>query len=53
MTKSDFIIKKARNANADGVPLEKAIKYYCFIMGANNAEKKQIADFFGYNIKGV
>jgi hypothetical protein len=53
MTKTDFIIKKVAMANNNRIPLEKAIKHYCFIMGANTTEKRQIAEFFGYSIKGA
>ena len=53
MTKTDFIIKKVAMANNNRIPLEKAIKHYCFIMGANTTEKKQVAEFFGYSIKGA
>lgn len=51
MTLVKHIIRKVVIANNDGVPLDKAIKHYCFIYGANLETKKQVAEFYGYTIK--
>lgn len=51
MTKAGHIIKKVAIANNNGIPLDRAIKHFCFIYGANLETKKQVAEFYGYAIK--
>ena len=51
MTLVENIIKKVAIANNNRIPLDKAIKHYCFIYGANLETKKQVAEFYGYTMK--
>ena len=51
MTLAENIIKKVAVANNNRIPLDKAIKHYCFIYGANLETKKQVAEFYGYTMK--
>lgn len=48
--KMNYIIRKTLKAHeCDGVPLDKALKHYTFVLSANRAEQTALADFFGYS----